>query len=65
MSEVHCWADKLEHIEATYGRCSREWSEELVSGDDGTCMLPDGHEGPHDFTGDDQIDVSFPDKETQ
>ena len=26
---------------------------------DGTCMLPAGHEGPHEFTPDDQIEVTF------
>jgi hypothetical protein len=26
----------------------------------GTCMLPDGHDGPHEFTDDEKVLVSFP-----
>lgn len=40
---AHCWEDGPE----TEDGCST------------TCMLLDGHEGPHEFTRDDQIGITF------
>jgi len=41
--EVHCWEDGPQ----TEDGCST------------TCMLIGGHEGPHEWTRDDQIGISF------
>jgi hypothetical protein len=60
MSNLHCWKDHGEYLEETYGYDSDEyritWSPNWHSG---TCMLPDGHEGPHDFTDDREIGITF------
>jgi|KBSSwiStaDraftv2_1062776.scaffolds.fasta_scaffold00399_23 hypothetical protein len=45
MSDLHCWAD---NDAVDYGEMSE------------TCMLEAGHDGPHEWTPDDQIRVSFP-----
>lgn len=50
----HCWHDGpslLEWIEA--GKDSYEYVGS-------TCMLERGHDGPHEFTPDDQIGITFP-----
>ena len=41
---VHCWTDGPEEPDG----CST------------TCFLPDGHDGPHEWTRDDEIMVTFP-----
>ncbi len=63
---LHCWKDKGEYVEETYGYLSEEYVENFAEEclDDGghggsTCMLPDGHEGPHVWTPDGDIRVSF------
>lgn len=43
---VHCWADGPR----------RETPERFVGS---TCMLWDGHDGPHEWTPDDEIGVTF------
>ena len=58
---LHCWKDKLEHTIERYGWGSDEYCTVLDS-DDGTCMLADGHDGPHIFTPDDQIIIEFTDQ---
>lgn len=60
--QVHCWYGEEEHIEKTQGYDA--WLDHTVaclSGEkvSATCMLPRGHAGPHEFTLDDQIGVSF------
>lgn len=55
---LHCWKDQREHIEETYGVGSDEWCASF-DGPGGTCMLEDGHPGPHQFTDDDEICVAF------
>ena len=55
---LHCWKGKVQHMEEEYGFGSTEWAEAVCEGD-GTCMLPAGHDGPHEWTPDDQIIVSF------
>lgn len=42
-SRVHCW----------------EGGPDTEDGCPTTCMLLDGHEGPHEFTRDDQIGITF------
>ena len=56
--ETRCWAGELDQYEIG----SDEWCEVLARGD-GTCMLPDGHEGPHIFTPNSDIGVHFIEKE--
>lgn len=54
---VHCWADKMEvlGIEKFYETLEDDNPEGIGS----TCMLEDGHEGPHKFVRDDLIGVTF------
>lgn len=74
MPDLHCWKDKGEWIEETYGRWSDEHIEheqqryQAYENDDvehpgGTCMLPKGHDGPHVFTSDDDIVIDFGESE--
>ena len=58
MSERHCWKDKSEWAEETYGIGSPEWADVIINGN-ATCMLPTGHEGEHDFVDDGQIGIAF------
>ena len=61
---THCWQGKGDWIAETFGENSPEydafvderWSE---GGCDSTCLLEKGHDGPHEFTPDNQIRVSF------
>jgi len=71
---LHCWKDRKEATEETYesehGAGSFFGSDAWVNTwhDDwknGTCMLEAGHDGPHDFTDDDDIGVSFVAQEDQ
>ena len=55
---VHCWKDQLEDAEERFGVGSDEWAAAYDS-PGGTCMLSDGHDGPHEFTSDDRVVVSF------
>lgn len=52
---AHCWADQREHMEALYGWRSAEYQD--CPG--GTCLLPDGHDGPHAWTPDSEIAIRF------
>ena len=59
---VHCWKDQGEHVEETEGFDAYiEFA--YVQDKHGACMLPRGHVGPHEFTPDDQIGVSFEPKQ--
>jgi len=49
----HCWFDfGFEYEDADYF----DDGQRLVGH---TCMLPDGHDGPHEPTSDDEITISF------
>lgn len=50
---VHCWADRAECAEYL----SEEWA--LASVDSATCLLPAGHDGPHEWTPDEHITITF------
>lgn len=50
---LHCWTDYQSTTE--YG--SEAWAEAFNR--NATCMLPRHHPGPHWFTPDDEIKVSF------
>lgn len=56
---VHCWKGRLDWTEETYGIDSKEYAEARFSEDDATCLLLDGHEGPHEWTSDGDIRVTF------
>ncbi|KPL06996.1 hypothetical protein AMJ85_09890 [candidate division BRC1 bacterium SM23_51] len=58
---MHCWKDKGEWIEETYGDLSPEHLNYLAEIDQvgATCMLREGHWGPHVFTPNDEIVVCF------
>ena len=55
---VHCWKDQLEDAEERFRIGSKEWAA-VYDGPGGSCMLPIGHDGPHEFTPDDQVVVDF------
>jgi hypothetical protein len=55
MAKAHCWASKLETLE----EYSPEWMKIYDGGVDSSCMLWNGHEGPHEFVPDNEIGVEF------
>lgn len=55
---VHCWKDRLEWAEEHFGIGSRGWAIALDA-PSATCMLHDGHIGPHEWVEDNQITVKF------
>lgn len=55
-----CWTGKLDWIIETFGDLSREWCEYVAqNGPCETCMLPEGHAGPHVWTPNDKIVLVF------
>lgn len=72
MGAAHCWKGYAEWVCEHYG--VKHWWEApdeakaLIIGDgdlntgfnDATCLLPDGHEGPHEWTPDNEIIIRFP-----
>ena len=57
---IHCWAGRREEIEKDYGFDSDAYLETYAPDwQDGICLLPDGHEGPHVFTDTKAITVRF------
>jgi len=57
---MHCWTGEREHIEATYGHLSPEYLDCVCrEGPGRTCMLAAGHDGPHIWTPDDEISITF------
>jgi hypothetical protein len=61
MIKQHCWTGKSEWIKETYGMESEEYCAYQATREEygHTCMLPAGHDGPHEFTPDIQIVVEF------
>jgi hypothetical protein len=51
----HCWQGYHEQWPDGSDEWARHYHEPSA-----TCLLPKGHEGPHQFTPDDQIIVQFP-----
>jgi hypothetical protein len=51
---THCWTSRLECCE--WG--SDEWFRTLDE-EPATCLLAEGHEGPHEWTPDEEIVVEF------
>jgi hypothetical protein len=60
MTKRHCWKSKLEWLSETYGYDSDEYLSGLVSEDgSATCMLERDHVGPHEWTPDGEIIITF------
>ena len=55
---IHCLTGRREHVEEEFGFHS---PEHMASYDeaDGRCLLEDGHEGPHEFTPNDEFRLVF------
>ena len=51
---LHCWHGENDDNEIS----SDGWIEIFVRGE-GTCLLPDGHDGPHIYTPDDEFTIVF------
>ena len=56
--DLHCWKDEGEDLEERFGFHSPEHLR-IYEGPGGTCLLSAGHEGPHEFTPDTDVGVSF------
>lgn len=54
-----CWADRLEWTRETYGYLSDEYIAYVHMEADHTCLLPDGHNGPHVWIVSDEIVIEF------
>ena len=54
---THCWKGYLDWLDECGLLGSEEWAAAYEC--DATCMLPDGHDGPHEFVRDDQIGIHF------
>ena len=61
---LHCWAGWLDSLseDARIDEQARQWREDTAAGIergfvDRTCMLLAAHDGPHEWTPDDQISV--------
>jgi hypothetical protein len=54
---LHCWADKSTWAFEKFGPSSDEWADTVLN--NGTCLLPAGHEGEHEWTPDGEIMVTF------
>ena len=65
MGELHCWADKGEYLAERYGRFSPRHIEYVYGDPDpdtvrgATCFLEAGHDGPHEWTEDSEITITF------
>jgi hypothetical protein len=56
----HCWTSKREWCAQTYGHASTEYLDTYdLPGGNATCLLPEGHDGPHEWTSDGGIVVEF------
>lgn len=64
---THCWAGWLESMsdDDRIDEMARQWQADDAAGrsdrgfQDKTCLLPQGHSGPHEWTPDDQFSVKF------
>ena len=54
-----CWQDKEEWIIRKYGEYSDEHLAMIADDEFAICMLPRCHDGPHEWTPDDEIVVHF------
>ena len=51
-----CWQGHRDQFEVGTDEYIQSW---IDYPDGATCLLPEGHEGPHEWTPDDQILISF------
>lgn len=58
-TRLHCWTGKTEWLEEKYGWGTTEYWENWAESQGKTCMLSDGHKGPHEWTNDNEIMVTF------
>lgn len=60
---AHCWADRYEVESESLEWGSPEWAELWIETHEGnggaTCLLPGGHDGPHEWTPDSAIVIQF------
>ena len=56
---VHCWEGYQDQFE----EMSEEWLDAIIHERNGTCWLEHGHTGPHEFIPDDEIQISFKNRE--
>jgi hypothetical protein len=67
---IHCWESRRESImeeierEAPGGDWNKspranEWLAAFWSDENATCLLEDGHDGPHEWTPDSSITIRF------
>jgi hypothetical protein len=61
----HCWKNREDLVEEVFGCDSPEYWQFVASGKRGTCMLQDGHPGPHEWTDDSEIVISLVHAEAQ
>jgi len=52
----HCWKDYREHLVEIGQEGTPEWVETYYDGNK-TCLLEQGHEGDHEFTDDNSIEI--------
>ena len=55
---AHCWTDKHDWADEEYGWGSEKHLE-IYDAPNATCMLWEGHDGPHDWVPDSEITVQF------
>ncbi len=60
---VHCWQDRGEWAAEKFGWMSKKHIRLSQEAPSATCMRPDGHLGPHSWTKDAEIGVTFSDEE--
>jgi hypothetical protein len=63
---IHCWEDGPARCRVTgeildneWKVCGRHWDSEKPCAIGSTCMLEKDHKGPHQWTPDDGISISF------
>ncbi|MBM4321578.1 MAG: hypothetical protein FJ125_16955 [Deltaproteobacteria bacterium] len=57
--QLHCWQDRLDWVWQQGAKLgSPEYLDALEH--PATCMLPAGHEGPHEWTPDEEIVIEVP-----
>lgn len=54
---THCWKDRAEDARERFGDWSPQHCEAFLN--NGSCMRPDGHAGPHEFVSDSEIAITF------
>lgn len=56
---AHCWMGYQEWLEETTGKPWYELPDVEEGTRSATCLLPDGHKGPHEWTPDDEIIIGI------